>query len=60
VITVTLNVLSDQGATMGYQLPTEWQLEWQEEPSGWSLVRITCLRIGQQSGEETRQQFPAP
>jgi hypothetical protein len=60
VITVTVNILSDQGATMGYRLPTEWQLEWQETANGWSLIRITCLRIGQASGEATRQQFPAP
>ena len=55
-----MTILSEQGATMGYPLSTEWQLEWQENASGWSLVRITYLRIGQESGEAARQQFPAP
>jgi hypothetical protein len=59
VITVTITVFSEQGA-LPYPLRTEWQLEWEESTSSWKLVRITCLRIGDQTGESARGQFPRP
>ncbi len=59
LITVDLDALSDQGLT-GQAFPTGWQFEWQELSAGWTLMRITCLRIGNDSGEATRGHFPRP
>ena len=57
MITVDLDALSDQGFT-GQPFPTSWQFEWQELSGGWTLTRIICLKIGTDSGEATRRQFP--
>ncbi|MGB7158707.1 MAG: hypothetical protein WBD40_11610 [Tepidisphaeraceae bacterium] len=57
MITVDLDALSDQGFT-GQPFPTSWQFEWQELSGGWTLMRIVCMRIGTESGEATRRQFP--
>ncbi|HEV2293851.1 MAG TPA: hypothetical protein VGR35_08335 [Tepidisphaeraceae bacterium] len=59
MITVDLDVLSDQGFT-GQPFPTSWQFEWQELSGGWTLTRIVCLRIGQESGANLGRQFPRP
>jgi hypothetical protein len=56
-ITVDLDALSDQGIT-GQPFPTSWQFEWQERADGWKLMRIVCLKIGQDTGEGTRRLFP--
>jgi hypothetical protein len=56
-ITVDLDALSEQGFT-GQPFPTSWQFEWQERADGWRLMRIVCLKIGQDTGEGMRRQFP--
>lgn len=56
-ITVDIDALSDQGLT-GQPFPTSWQFEWQELSGGWTLMRIVCLRIGQETGPNLGRQFP--
>lgn len=58
-ITVDLDALSEQGFT-GQPFPTSWQFEWQELSDGWTLMRIVCLRIGNESGDAMRRSFPQP
>jgi hypothetical protein len=56
-ITIDLDALSDQKLT-GQPFPTSWQFEWQERQDGWKLMRIVCLKIGQDTGEGMRRSFP--
>jgi hypothetical protein len=56
-ITVDIDALSDQGIT-GQPFPTSWQFEWQELSSGWTLQRVLCLKIGQDTGANLGRQFP--
>jgi hypothetical protein len=58
LITVDLDIISDQDATMGRQINTSWQFEWQQTGDDWRLLRITCLKIGNEQGNAARQQFP--
>jgi SnoaL-like domain len=59
MITVDVDALSDQGFT-GQPFPTSWQFEWQELSGGWTLMRIVCLKIGQDTGPGLGRQFPQP
>jgi hypothetical protein len=60
LITITMTVMSEQDFTQGYPITTNWQFEWQQTGKEWSLVRITCIKIGNLSGEAAAQRFPAP
>ena len=60
LITVDLDILSDQDVTMGRPITTSWQFEWQKTGEKWTLLRITCLKIGNEQGNAARQQFPSP
>ncbi len=57
LITVDIDLLSDQGFT-GQPFPTSWQFEWQELSAGWTLTRIVCLKIGNETGPNLGRQFP--
>jgi hypothetical protein len=46
-ITVNLDAISIQDATMDRPMPTSWRLEWQNGPDGWLLVHIDPLPNGQ-------------
>jgi hypothetical protein len=59
-ITVTLDVLTEQDFTQGRPLPSSWQFDWVKTGNGWSMIRITCLKIANAQGNEARRQFPAP
>jgi hypothetical protein len=59
VVMVDLDVWSDQGLT-GTPFPTSWQMEWHELPDGWKLMRVVCLKIGQETGEGLDGRFPRP
>jgi hypothetical protein len=59
MITVDLDALSEQSLT-GQPFPTSWQFEWQELSGGWTLMRIVCLKIGQETGPGLGRQFPQP
>ena len=58
-ITVDIDALSDQGFT-GQPFTTSWQFEWNELSGGWTLMRIVCLKIGNETGEGMRRSFPQP
>jgi hypothetical protein len=60
LITVDLDILSDQDVTMGRPITTSWQFEWQKSGEQWVLTRITCLRIGNSEGPAAQRQFPSP
>lgn len=57
LITVDIDVLSDQGFT-GQPFPSSWQFEWQDLSGGWTLMRIVCLKIGNETGPDVGRQFP--
>jgi hypothetical protein len=58
LITVDLNVLTMQDATMGRPVPSGWQFEWEKAGDDWSLSRITCVSVGNQKLDEIRTLFP--
>lgn len=60
LITVDLDILSNQEVTMGRPITTSWQFEWEKSGQQWVLTRITCLRIGNSEGSAAQRQFPAP
>jgi hypothetical protein len=60
LISVTMSIMSEQDTTMGRPVPTSWKLEWQRSGNDWTLVRVTCIRIGNLTGEAAAHQFPRP
>lgn len=59
LISVTLTLFTDQRATMGRPFTSTWRFEWQDFGKGWTLWRITALRIADRPAEQLRPQFPA-
>lgn len=57
-ITVSVSVFSVQEATMGRPLPSSWQFAWGQTGEQWALLRITCLKIGDQNVRQIRGLFP--
>ena len=53
LITITMFLMSEQDTTGGRPITTTWQFEWQQSGDTWSLVRITNIKIGNMSGEES-------
>ncbi|MEO6436945.1 MAG: nuclear transport factor 2 family protein [Tepidisphaeraceae bacterium] len=60
LISVTMTLMSEQDFTRGYPITTSWKFEWQPAGKEWTLVRITCLKIANTSGEQASRQFPRP
>lgn len=60
LISVTMSIVSEQDYTMGRPIPTSWKLEWQRSGKDWTLMRITCIKIANLTGESAGRQFPAP
>ncbi len=58
VITVNLDVLTEQDFSMGRPIPSSWQFEWEKLGENWTLYRITCLRIGGENGDQAKARFP--
>ncbi|MCC7351970.1 MAG: nuclear transport factor 2 family protein [Phycisphaerales bacterium] len=58
LITVTLTLYTDQQATMGRPFTSTWKFEWQDFGKGWTLWRITALRIAERPADQLRPQFP--
>ncbi len=58
LITVDMNVMTEQDFTQGRPLPSNWELEWNRTDSGWKLDRLTCLRIDDLNLDEMNRQFP--
>ncbi|HEX8524402.1 MAG TPA: hypothetical protein VF669_19255 [Tepidisphaeraceae bacterium] len=59
LITITATIITDQSSFM-YNLPSTWQFEWIARKDGLGLYRITCLKIGNQSGPTAESRFPKP
>lgn len=59
VITVTVDILSEQEGSFGRPISTSWQFEWTSTSEGWLITRITCLRIGNAEGDSALRQFPS-
>ena len=60
LITVSLDVISEQEVTMGRPFPSSWQFDWQETANGWLLVHITALKIANMPADQIRGDFPTP
>lgn len=60
LITITLLLMSEQDVTQGRPLTTSWKFEWQRSGGAWALEHITCLKIGDLTGERAARQFPRP
>ena len=60
LITITMSCASEHETTMGRPIPSTWQFEWQQNGDTWSLVRIICQKVANQSGEAAGNQFPRP
>jgi len=58
VITVDMDVVTEQDATMGRPLTSSWEFEWQQSSNGWYLSQIINLKIADATGEKARAQFP--
>jgi len=58
LISVTMTIISEQDFTQGRPMNTSWKLEWERSGKTWVLVRITCIQIGNMTGEGVQQQFP--
>src|SRR5205823_6393397 len=56
-ITVDLNAVSIQDATMDRPVPTSWRFEWQESANGWLLTHITPLPNGQVTPERVTERL---
>ena len=57
LVTITFNAITEQNV-MAYPLPSTWQFEWQKTADGMRVVRITNLKIGNQTGQGASSQFP--
>jgi hypothetical protein len=60
LMTAHLDAFTDQDATPYPNLPSSWQLDWQQTAEGWFLHRITLVQIGQRSGDQVGRQVPRP
>ncbi len=60
VIPVDVTVYSEQAATMGRPMTSQWEFEWQDFGQGYKLLRVTALKIAEQSPDRLRREFPAP
>jgi hypothetical protein len=60
LITITMSCATEQETTMGRPITSTWQFEWQQNGNTWSLVRIICQKVANQTGEAAGNQFPRP
>lgn len=58
LISVTMTIISEQDATLGRPITTNWKFEWQRRGKDWTLEQIHCLKIGDMTGERAARQFP--
>jgi hypothetical protein len=54
-ITCNVDVFTVQGSSMDRPVPSSWQFDWEPRSGGWTLVRITCLKIGDQDAGSIKQ-----
>lgn len=60
VITVDLNVISEQDITLGRPYPTSWRFDWQDLGNGWVLTRIENLPNQQIGPAEVNSRLVRP
>lgn len=60
MIAVTMRVISEQNFTQGRPISTDWSLEWQRRGKDWALLRINCINIAGQTGDNAGRHFPRP
>lgn len=58
VITLTINVVTTQEATMARPLPSRWQFQFEQRAQGWSLTVITLVEVGQLGQREAQRELP--
>ena len=58
LITLNMNVVTEQDSTMGRPLPSNWEIEFERTESGWEIDRLTCLSIDDLNLDEMNRQFP--
>jgi hypothetical protein len=58
LITVNMNVVTEQDSTMGRPLPSNWEIEYERTESGWQIDRLTCFSIDDLNLDEMNRQFP--
>jgi hypothetical protein len=56
-VTVDLDATGEFNASMGFAVPTSWKLLWQRTGKEWRLHEITCLRIGQEKGDQMAREL---
>jgi hypothetical protein len=54
IITVEMNVWSNQDYTMGTPIQSEWQLDWKESNGRWLLHEIRAIRVANVAPEQVR------
>ena len=59
LITITIDALTEQDQFQ-YPLPSQWQFEWQRTHEGVRVMRITNLKVGNETGAGARAKFPKP
>jgi hypothetical protein len=59
-ITVNLDAISVQDATMDRPTPTSWRFEWEHTPDGWLLTHISPLANGQVTPDRVTERLARP
>lgn len=58
-ITAALGVTSNQEATAGRPVPSQWEFEWQRgADKGWAVTQIRAMELGNLRPDQIPQQFP--
>ncbi len=58
VITITLNVLTTQEATLSRPLPSQWEFQFEERADGWGITVITLVKVSQLDQREAQRELP--
>lgn len=52
LITVTVEVVSEQDFTSGQPVTSSWQLDYEQFGEGWTLQKITLIHVGGDTGQQ--------
>jgi hypothetical protein len=59
LITVDLNLLTEQSTVYAQTLNSEWQFVWEKRQEGWILTEVRAVRIGNITGDGMKPMFPS-
>lgn len=59
LITVTTECLTEQ-SSFPYPMMSTWQFDWIKNKDGLHIYRITCLKVGNETGQRAESHFPSP